>query len=603
MIEMRLADVAAVTGGRLHRASGDERVTAVEFDSRAIGPGGLFLALPGERADGHDFAVAAMRAGASGVLAGRAVDAPAVIVPPAEPTGVDRLLGTYLAGADRDGTGAAVLAALARLAGHVVRALPGTTVVGVTGSSGKTSTKDLLAAVLAPLGPTVAPPGSFNNELGLPWTALRADATTRHLVLEYSARGPRHIAALAAAVPPRIGVVLNVGSAHLGEFGSRAAIAVAKGELVEALPADGVAVLNADDAAVAAMAVRTPARVVTFGRGPAAQVRAEDVVLDRGRARFTLVSPAGRAPVALPLVGEHHVGNALAAAAVALELGGTPAGVAAALGAALPVSRWRMEVTDRPDGVTVVNDAYNANPESMRAALAALVAMAGAAGPQHGVAFRGRAPPTWAVLGRIGELGDGASAAHAEVAALARALGVDELVAVGTATTPGPGRRPVSTRRSPCWAPSSSPVTSCWSRRPGRPAWSAWPRDCWPRRAPLPIGGGRWRGEGSLHRGGGRPRGLHPAHAVPDPVLLPAGLRPGDPGRGPAEPPGQARHADDGRGRHPAGDLARLPGLAPAHRRADHRVGAAGAVPDHGRWVSSASSTTSSRSAGSATSA
>ncbi len=438
MIEIRLADVAAVTGGRLHRASGDERVTAVEFDSRAIGPGGLFLALPGERADGHDFAVAAMRAGASGVLAGRAVDAPAVIAPPAEPTGVDRLLGTYLAGADRDGTGAAVLAALARLAGHVVRALPGTTVVGVTGSSGKTSTKDLLAAVLAPLGPTVAPPGSFNNELGLPWTALRADATTRHLVLEYAARGPRHIAGLAAAVPPRIGVVLNVGSAHLGEFGSRAATAVAKGELVEALPADGVAVLNADDAAVAAMTVRTPARVVTFGRGPAAQVRAEDVVLDGGRARFTLVSPAGRAPVTLPLLGEHHVGNALAAAAVALELGGTPPGVAAALGAALPVSRWRMEVTDRPDGVTVVNDAYNANPESMRAALAALVAMAGS-GPAPSTVSRsaGGRRRTWAVLGRIGELGDGASAAHAEVAALARALGVDELVAVGTDDYPG----------------------------------------------------------------------------------------------------------------------------------------------------------------------
>jgi UDP-N-acetylmuramoyl-tripeptide--D-alanyl-D-alanine ligase len=425
MIGMSLAEVAAVTGGRLHRATGDEVVTAVEFDSRAVGPGGLFLALPGERVDGHDFAGAAVAAGAVGVLAARPVDVPAVVVPPA----ADPLAasgdgaGSYLAAADRDGSGAAVLAALARLAAHNVTVLtgpggPGLTVVGVTGSSGKTSTKDLLAAVLAPLGPTVAPPGSFNNELGLPWTALRADAGTRHLVLEFSARGRGHIAALCAVAPPRIGVVLNVGSAHLGEFGSPEAIAVAKGELVEALPAHGVAVLNADDPRVAAMAARTRARVVPVGRGPGAQVRAEDVALDAGRARFRLVAPQGTAEVALRLVGAHHVGNALSAAAVALELGGTPDGVAAALSAAGPASRWRMEVDDRADGVTVVNDAYNANPESMRAALQALVALGGTR-------------RTWAVLGRMGELGDTAAAAHAQVAATAAELGVDELVTVG----------------------------------------------------------------------------------------------------------------------------------------------------------------------------
>jgi UDP-N-acetylmuramoyl-tripeptide--D-alanyl-D-alanine ligase len=422
MIEMRLADVAAATGGRLHRASGDERVTAVEFDSRAIGPGGLFVALPGERVDGHAYAAAAMAAGAAGVLAAREVDAPAVIAPP-----VARQVGTYLDESDHDGSGAAVLGALASLAGHVVRALPATAVVGVTGSSGKTSTKDLLAAVLAPLGPTVAPPGSFNNELGLPWTALRADTGTRHLVLEFSARGVGHIARLAAVAPPRIGVVLNVGRAHVGEFGSVEAIARAKGELVEALPADGVAVLNADDPLVAAMAARTAARVVTFGRG-AAEVRAEDVRLDGGRARFTLVAPGGRAAVALRLVGEHHVGNALAAAAVALELGGAPEGIAAALSAAEPASRWRMEVTDRADGLTVVNDAYNSNPESMRAALNALAAL--------GKGTR----RTWAVLGVMAEQGDGTAAAHAEIAALARNLGIDRLVAVGTADYPGARR-------------------------------------------------------------------------------------------------------------------------------------------------------------------
>ena len=312
MIEMSLAEIAALTGGRLHRVTGAERVTTVEFDSRQVGPGGLFLALPGERADGHDFAAAAVAAGAVAVLAAREVDAPAVLVPPAEPGGL--ALGSYLAAHDPDGAGAAVLAALGRLAAHNVVSLDGLTVVGVTGSSGKTSTKDLLAAVLAPLGPTVAPPGSFNNELGLPWTALRAGAATRHSAAMWP--GPRADSSSTRwrVAQPRIGVVLNVGRAHLGEFGSPEAIAQAKGELVEALPEHGVAVLNADDPAVAAMASRTRARVVTVGRGPDADVRAHDVVLDAGQARFGLVAARGTADVALRLVGAHHVGNALAAA-------------------------------------------------------------------------------------------------------------------------------------------------------------------------------------------------------------------------------------------------------------------------------------------------
>ena len=413
---MTLAEVAAAVGGRLHRADGSELVTgSVEFDSRRLEPGGLFVALPGERTDGHDFAAAAVAAGATGVLAAREVDAPAVVVAPVAPTGPGN---SYVLAADTDGSGAAVLAGLAALARGVVDRLPKLTTVGITGSSGKTSTKDLTAALLAPLGPTVAPPGSFNNELGHPWTVLRAGHDTRHLVLELSARGPGHIAALCEVAPPRIGVVINVGSAHLGEFGSRAAIAHAKGELVEALPAHGVAVLNADDPAVAAMAARTVARVVLVGRSPRAHVRARDVVLDgSGRASFVLETPDASAPVRLAVHGEHQVGNALAAAAVALELGATVDQVAAGLGAAAPASRWRMEVTDRPDGVTVINDAYNANPESMRAALATLAAMV-AAGGRRG----------WAVLGPIGELGDDADDAHAEIGRLAAS---HRLVAVG----------------------------------------------------------------------------------------------------------------------------------------------------------------------------
>ena len=425
MIELTLAQVADAGGGRLHRAPGEELLTGpVGFAARRLAPGSLFVALPGERVDGHDFAEAAIRASAVGVLAGRPVGAPAVIAPPA----AQAPSGAYVLAGDRDGSGAAVLAALGRLARAVVDRLPALAVVGVTGSSGKTSTKDLIAALLAPLGPTVAPPGSFNNELGHPWTVLRADHDTRHLVLELSARGPGHVAALCQVAPPRIGVVLNVGSAHLGEFGSRAAIAAAKGELVEALPAEGVAVLNADDELVAAMAGRTAARVVTFGLGKGADVRADAVALDAsGRASFRLVTPGGAADVRLAVHGEHQVGNALAAAAVALELGGVEQGgvdqVAAGLAAAAPVSRWRMEVAESPAGVTVINDAYNANPESVRAALRTLVAMAGGGGST------GRR--SWAVLGPIGELGGESDRAHRELGRLVAGIGVDRLVVVG----------------------------------------------------------------------------------------------------------------------------------------------------------------------------
>src|SRR5690606_38803807 len=313
-------------------------------------------------------------------LAAREVDAPAVIVPPARP-GSHR--GSVALAGDTDGSGAAVLQALGLLARHVVDALTpgGLTVVGVTGSSGKTSTKDLIAQLLEPLGPTVAPPGSFNNELGHPWTALRADASTRHLVLELSARGPGHIAELARVAPPTIGAVLNEGSAHVGEFDSREGIAKPRREVVEALPSGGVAVLTADDPLVAAMASRTAARVVFVGESPEATVRAENVRLDdQARASFRLVTPQGSADVTLSLYGEHHVGNALTAAAIALEAGTDVEDVARRLSSAQRRSARRMEVTTREDGVTVLNDSYNANPESMKAALKTLASMARSGG-------------------------------------------------------------------------------------------------------------------------------------------------------------------------------------------------------------------------------
>jgi UDP-N-acetylmuramoyl-tripeptide--D-alanyl-D-alanine ligase len=237
-------------------------------------------------------------------------------------------------------------------------------------------------------------------------------------VLEMGARGPGHIARLCAVARPQVGVVLNVGSAHLGEFGSADGVAQAKGELVEALADDGTAVLNADDPRVLGMAGRTRARVLTTGRSADADVRAADVVLDdQARARFTLVAHGEARPVALQVVGEHQVANALSAAGAALALGLTLEQVAGALSAATPRSRWRMEVTRRPDGVTVVNDAYNANPESMRAALAALTGLPGTR--------------RIAVLGGMAELGPGAPAEHERLGRDAAAAGADLIVAVG----------------------------------------------------------------------------------------------------------------------------------------------------------------------------
>ncbi|MCS7478355.1 UDP-N-acetylmuramoyl-tripeptide--D-alanyl-D-alanine ligase [Umezawaea endophytica] len=432
MIRLSLAEIATIVGGTVHVPARDvnaEEVTvtsSVEYDSREIRPGGLFVALPGVRVDGHEFVAQAVAAGAVGVLAAREVDAPAVVVPPVD----DAHLRAVALTGDTDGSGAAVLAALAKLARHVTDALAaeGLAVVAVTGSSGKTSTKDLIAHLLEQLGTTVAPPGSFNNELGHPWTVLRADEGSKHLVLELSARGPGHIASLCRAAPPRIGVVLNVGTAHVGEFGSREVVARTKGELVEALPEDGVAILNLDDPLVAAMADRTRARVVFVGQQSKADVRAEDVELDdQAHPRFTLVTAEGSAPVELGLHGVHHVGNALAAAAVALELGATTAQVAEWLSTARRRSDRRMEVTTRPDGVTVLNDSFNANPESMSAALKTLATMARAGNPRR---------RAWAVLGAMGELGDNSVPAHDEIGRLAVRLDISRLVVVGEQARP-----------------------------------------------------------------------------------------------------------------------------------------------------------------------
>ncbi|QNI07487.1 UDP-N-acetylmuramoyl-tripeptide--D-alanyl-D-alanine ligase [Mycobacterium kubicae] len=432
MIDLTVAQIADIVGGELADISAPEaaqrHVTGtVEFDSRAVGPGGLFLALPGARSDGHDHAAAAVAAGAVAVLAARPVGVPAIVVRPR--TAQDGRAGVLEH--DTDGSGAAVLAALAKLAKAVAADLVagGLTIIGITGSSGKTSTKDLVAAVLQPLGQVVAPPGSFNNELGHPWTVLRATRDTDYLILEMSARHPGNIAALADIAQPAIGVVLNVGTAHLGEFGSREAIAKTKSELPQSVPPSGVVILNADDPAVAAMAEVTRARVLRVSRGEAtgsgpSDVWAGPVSLDAlARPRFTLHTTNAAADIQLGVYGDHQVTNAMCAAAVALECGATMQQVADALATAGPVSRHRMQVTTRADGVTVIDDAYNANPDSMRAGLQALAWIAHD-GPEQ--------RRSWAVLGEMAELGDDAITEHDRIGRLAVRLDVSRLVVVGT---------------------------------------------------------------------------------------------------------------------------------------------------------------------------
>jgi UDP-N-acetylmuramoyl-tripeptide--D-alanyl-D-alanine ligase len=421
LIPLPLREVAAITGGVLHSPTGADVSGAVVdgpvvTDSREATTGSLYVARVGESTDGHRFAGSARDAGAVAALTTRPLpDLPCVVVPDVQD-------------------------AFAALSRALVDRRPDLTVIGVTGSSGKTSTKDLLATVLSRHGETVANTGSLNSEVGVPLTVARITPTTRYLVVEMGARGVGHIDYLTRIAPPSIGVVLNVGTAHVGEFGSRAAIAEAKSELVRALDPTGVAVLNLDDPVVAGMRERTRARVVGVGESPSADVRATGIRLDdAGRPSFTLVSPDGEAAVSLGLHGEHHVGNALSVAAVALAVGMTLPEVAEALGEARPSSRWRMEVHERPDGVTVVNDAYNANPDSMRAALKALAAM-------------GRTRRTWAVLGEMLELGPDSVAEHDAIGRLAVRLDIKRLVVVGG------GARPIDSgaRQEGSWGQEST---------------------------------------------------------------------------------------------------------------------------------------------------
>ncbi|MEO9248855.1 UDP-N-acetylmuramoyl-tripeptide--D-alanyl-D-alanine ligase [Citricoccus nitrophenolicus] len=430
MIELSATAVAEATGGTPSATvSPGTTVDTATTDSREVSAGTLFIAKPGEHADGHDFIAAARAAGATLVLAerettdGQGRPDPAIIVDD-------------------------VVLAMGRLAAYIVQRIrehSPTTVIGITGSAGKTTTKDLLAAILSTAGPTVAPQNSYNGEVGVPLTVFRAALDTRYLVIEMGADKIGNIEYLSSMVRPDIGVVLMVGSAHSGTFGGVENIARTKGELVEAVSPDGVAVLNRDDARVAAMAGRTRGSVAWFSveEGTFPLVDAE---LAAGTASFSALADAlttddgehpefdlrlgagtGAEPhhVVSGLIGRHHASNIAAAAAAAAAAGLDAEAIARVLNGAGATSRRRMERTDRPDGVTVINDAYNANPESMRAALQTLAVMGRSTGRR-----------TWAVLGEMLELGEDRIREHTAIGTAVVRLNIDQLLVVGGGARP-----------------------------------------------------------------------------------------------------------------------------------------------------------------------
>lgn len=430
MIELSASTVAEATGGTLTATvSAEATVDTATTDSRDVSGGTLFIAKPGEHADGHDFIAAARAAGATLVLAerettdGEGRPDPAIIVED-------------------------VVSAMGRLAAYIVERIrehSPTTVIGITGSAGKTTTKDLLAAILSTAGPTVAPRNSYNGEVGVPLTVFRAALDTRYLVIEMGADEVGNIEYLSSMVKPDIGVVLMVGSAHSGKFGGVENIARTKGELVEALPADGVAVLNRDDARVAAMAERTRGKVAWFSveEGTFPLVDAD---LEAGSAAFSALAGsltttaeehpdfelrlgAGTAAashhVTSGLIGRHHAANIAAAAAAATAAGLDAEVITKTLNGAGATSSRRMERTDRPDGITVINDAYNANPESMRAALQTLAVMGRSTGRR-----------TWAVLGEMLELGEDRIREHTAIGTAVVRLNIGQLLVVGDGARP-----------------------------------------------------------------------------------------------------------------------------------------------------------------------
>lgn len=393
MIRMKASQIAEIVDGQLNVDGNAEIWLAPVFDSRKATVGSFFLALNGENADGHDFAKDAIDNGAQFALVSKDISIPNIKVDD-------------------------VLVALGKLAAFVRLQLPNLKVIGITGSQGKTTTKDLLHHILESIGPTISPENSFNNELGAPLNLLRCDEQTKFCIAELGARHIGDIKNLSKIVKPDIGIVLKVGSAHLAEFGSIENIATAKAELIQSLPSDGIAVLGMYDPYTPKMATNFAGRVITFGESAEADVRAADIEIREGSPHFDLVDGEGRVSVGMRLIGAQQIPNALAAAAAAIALGISNDHIATALSTAVSRSKWRMQIHELP-GLLLINDAYNANPESMEAALFSLRLFA-----------QERGGSAWAFLGKMHELGASSAQAHEKIGTLARDLGVDHLVAI-----------------------------------------------------------------------------------------------------------------------------------------------------------------------------
>ncbi len=397
MIPMSIAEIAKIVHGSTSHIEDDSLVISPEavIDSRDARSGTFFAALTGENADGHDFARSAIENGADFALLSRDMGVPAIVV-------------------------ADVAVALAQLAKRVRELLPDLQVIAITGSQGKTTTKDLLEHILSAENKCVANRGSLNNELGVPLTLLRCTAETKYCIVEMGARHRGDIAHLMEIANPTVSMVLVVGKAHLGEFGSQEDIAEAKSELIAGLSDSGTAVLGTYDAFTPHMADGRDLQVITFGEKSDCDVRAADIEIREGRAHFDLVTPAGRQAVGLQLLGMHQVANALGAAAAATALGISLDTITAALSTAEVSSKWRMALLEEKN-LLLINDSYNANPESMAAALRTLVLLA-----------QERGGEAWAILGKMHELGESSSAEHNAIGRLASDIAVDHLVAVGT---------------------------------------------------------------------------------------------------------------------------------------------------------------------------
>lgn len=395
MIKISAQDFASVVSGSLHDISPSQILDQDPIiNSKDASAKNFFVAFKGEKFDGHDFVSEALNSGAKFSLVSKSVSGPHVLV-------------------------SDVGQALIDLARFVRTQLPNMKVIGITGSQGKTTTKEFLYSVLQNEGTTVATAGNFNTDIGVPLTLLRSSEATKFCILEMGARHVGDIAKLTELANPNVGVVLVVGTAHLGEFGSVEAIAKTKSELIKALSPKMTAVLGTYDQFTPKMADSLDLNTVLFGDGQI--VRAADIELHGGFAHFDLVTPAGRNSVALQVMGEHQIPNALAAAAAAFSLGVKNESIAIGLTTALLSSKWRMQI-ETINGIQIIHDYYNANPESMKAALKTLVMLSQESGGA-----------SWAILGKMHELGSKESSGHLEVAEFASQLGVDHLVSVAPA--------------------------------------------------------------------------------------------------------------------------------------------------------------------------